>query len=397
MAATESRRRRLLGRQAEGPRGPWLRGIAAVTVLAAGAIHLAQVGVHLEEGWIVAGFFLVVGTFQVIGAVLLLRTWPAIWFWFGIVGTAAVIVIWVVSRTSGLPFGPEPSEAEELGTADAAASLIEAITVTVLGLWLMDRSAPRSRIGPALGALLVASLGLAWVASRAAGLFDPDVRATIALPQLADRVVVALVAGVVVLLGMLSAYPASRPGWWRGLMRGLLAAVVVVSGGVVWMTLPAAGGQNAACTYGPLAEVGLTSHNEVPAVQLEIGQERWFGALVLSACGPDAVQLESTQVLQSRGQGEVLGYALLPPDQRLPDEGAGQLTDGEPVDTRPVLRPGERRQLAVLLRGGDEPFNVDSFRIAYRVGDEAGSVAFAAVLGTCPPSSCGGEQRTGPS
>jgi hypothetical protein len=392
MAAAESPRGRLLGHADDGPRGSWLRGIAAVTALAAGAIHLAQVGVHLEEGWVFAGFFLVVGTVQVIAAVLLLRTWPAIWFWFGIAGSAAVIAIWVVSRTLGLPFGPEPGEVEALGTADAAASLTEAITVVALGLWLTDRSAVYRRIGPAIGLLLVTSLGVAWITTRATGLFDPDLRATIALPQLADRAVVALVAGVVIMLGLLTAYPTSRPGWWRGLMRGLLAAVVVVSGAVVSLTLPAAGGQNTACTYAPLAEVGLTSHDEVLPAQLDIGQERWFGALVLSACGSDPVQLESAEVLNSRGQAEVLGYALLPVDERLPEEGAGELsTDSGPVDSQPVLQPGEQRQLAVLLRGGGEPFNLDSLRIGYRVGDEAGSVAFATVLGTCPPSSCADE------
>ena len=361
-----------------------------MAALAGGAIHLAQVGIHLQEGWIFAGFFLVVGTLQVIAAVLLLiRPWPAVWFWLGIVGSAAVIVMWVVSRTSGLPFGPEPGEAEALGTADAAASLTETITVIVLGLWLTDRSTPHGRIGPAVAALVVASLGLAWVATRAAGLFDPDPRATIALPQFADRAVVALVAGVVVMLGLLTAFPVARPSWWRGLMRGLLAAVVVVSGAGVGLTLPAAGGQNANCAYGPLSEVSLTSHDEVLPAQLDIGQERWFAAVVLSACGSDAVQLESAEVLYSRGQAEVLGYALLPIDERLPDDGADELpSDSGPVDSQPVLRPGDQRQVAVLLRGGGEPFNLDALRIGFRVNDEAGNVAFATVLGTCPPSSC---------
>ncbi|MGH2369788.1 MAG: hypothetical protein ACRDI2_16530 [Chloroflexota bacterium] len=392
MTAVDALRERLLARADEGPSGPWLRGITSVMAVAAGVIHLAQTGPHLEESWAFAAFFLVLGVVQVVAAVLLLRTWPPFWFWFGIVGSAAVIAVWVVSRTSGLPFGPEPGEPEELGTADAAASLIEAITVIVLALWLTDRPAPRRRIGPAIAALVVAGLGLAWIVTRAAGLFEPDVRATNALPQLADRAVVALVAGVAVMLGLLTAHPTSRPRWWRGLMRGLLAAMVVLSGAVVWLTLPAAGGQNAACTYGPLAEVSLTSHDEVLPADLDIGQERWFGALVLSACGPDAVQLESAEVLSSRGQAEVLAYALLPADERLQDEGANELSsNSEPLDAQPALQPGERRQVAVLLRGGDEPFNLDSLRIGYRVGDEARSVAFAAVLGTCPPASCTGE------
>jgi hypothetical protein len=392
MAFVESMRGRLLGHADEGPRGPWLRGIAAVTTLSAGAIHLAQVGVHIEEGWVFAGFFLVVGSIQVIAAGLLLRPWPAPWFWFGIVGSATVIAIWAMSRTVGLPFGPEPGEAEALGTADSASSLTEAITVVVLALWLADRSGMRSRIGPAISLLVVASLGVVWAATRAAGLFEPDPRATIALPQLADRAVVGLVAGIVVMLGLLSAYPTSRPGWWPALMRWTLAAVVVASGALVWLTLPATGGQNAACTYAPLAEVSLTSHDEVRPARLDAGEERWFGVLVLSACGADAVQLESAQVLNSRGHAEVLGFALLPADQQMPEEGASQLPiDSERLDSQPMLHPGDERQVAVLLRGSAGRFNLDSLRIGYRVGDEAGSVAFATVLGACPPSSCTGE------
>jgi hypothetical protein len=384
--------RRLIGEQSEeSPRGPWLRGIAAVTAPAAGAIHLAQVGVHLEEGWIFAGFFLVVGTIQVIAGVLLLRAWPAIWLWFGIVGSSAVIAIWIVSRTVGLPFGEDPGQAEALGTADAAASLCEAITVVALALWLTARSAARVRIGELAAVLVVASLGVAWVATRAAGIFEPDPRATVALPQLADRAVLALVSGVAAMLGLLAARPPSPPGWWSALMRGLLAAVLVTSGALVGLTLPAAGGQNAACAYAPLAEVGQTSHGEVPPARLDVGEDRWFGALVLAACGPDAVRLESAQVLNSRGPAAVLAYALLPAGERLPEEGAAELpAASSTLDLRPVLQPGERRELAVLVRGSGEPFNLDALRIGYRVGDEAGSVGFATVLGICPPSRCPG-------
>ena len=383
---------RLGQRVDEHPRGRWLRGIAAATALAAGAIHLAQIGVHLEEGWIFAAFFLVVGTIQVIAALLLLRTWPPIWFWFGIVGSAAVIALWVVSRMFGLPFGPEPSQAEALGTADAAASLTEAITVVALAMWLGDRSGARGRIGDLAAVLVVASLGAAWVSTRATGLFDPDPRLTIALPQLADRAVVALVAGVAGMLGLLAAFPVSRPDWSSAVLRGLLAAVVVMGIVLVGVTFPAALGQNAACTYAPMAGVGYTSHHLPPPAPLASGEERWFAVLLLSACGSDAVRLESAEIINARGTADVLGYVLLPAGDRLGYAGADEV----PAHTvalarKPVLEPGERRELAVRLRGTGERFNLDSVRVRYSVGDEAGSIGFATVLSTCLPSSCGGE------
>lgn len=382
---------RLLRRVDEPPRGPWLRGIAAVTALAAGAIHLAQVGVHLEEGWIFAAFFLVVGTIQVIAGLLLVRPWLPIWFWFGIAGSAALIGLWVVSRTLGLPFGPEPGQPEALGTADAAASLTEAITVVALAAWLIDRSG-RRRIGDLAAVLLVAGLGVAWVVTRATGLFEPDPRVTIALPQLADSAVVALVAGVTAMLGLLAAFPVSRPGWWSAVMRGLLAAVVVMSVTLVGLTFPASLGQNAACTYAPLAGVGQTSHRAPPPAPLDSGEERWFGVLLLSACGSDAVRLESAQVINARGTADVLSYVLLPAGNRLDYAGADEVPPyTEALDRKPVLQPGERRELAVRLRGRGERFNLDSVRVRYSVGDEAGSIGFATVLSTCPASDCPGD------
>ncbi len=376
------------------PRWRWLRGLASGMALAAGAIHVAQVGVHLNAGWAIAGFFLVVGTVQVIAAgLLLLRAWPAIWLWFGIVGSAAVIAIWLMTRTVGPPFGSEAGQAEAVGTADAAASLAEAITIVVLALWVRDRSAVRGRGAYVAAVLVVASLGVAWAAARSAGLFDPDPRATIALPQLADRAALILVAGVALMLGMLGALPASPPSWWPALMHGLLTAILVAGGGLVLLTLPAAGGQNASCTYGPLADLGDAIHSGAPrAARLADDDERWFAVLLLSACGTASVRLESAEVVNSRGPAEVVAYALLPVGERLAQEGARALpADSRTLDSQPALQPGEQRQLVVLLRGGGGLFSLDSLRIGYRVGDEAGTLAFAVVLSTCSPSRCGAD------
>jgi hypothetical protein len=382
-------RRFFEGRADDGPRGPWLRGIASILALAAGVIHLAQIGPHSEEGWTFAAFFFVVGTVQVVAATLLLRPRPAAWFRFGLLGTAVVIGVWALSRTVGLPFGAEPGEREALGAADAAATLAEAMTVVVLAMWLGDRSAPRRQGGDVVAVALIVGLGAVWVVGRVSGVFDPDPRATIGLPQLADRAALLVVVSVAVMLGLLAVFPTSRPGWWAPLMRGLLTAVFVASGALVGLTLPAPSGQNVACTYAPITEVSRVSHDEVvPPAPLIPGAERWLAALELSVCGPDAVRLESVDVLNSRGRGEVLGYSLLPVGQRLPAEGVAELPAGSrALNSQPMLAPGEAWQLAVLIRGSDQAFNLDSLRIEYRTGDAMGTVAFATVLSTCPPAS----------
>ena len=45
---------------------------------------------------------------------------------------AAVILLWLVSRTAGLPVGPEPWEAEAVGTADLLCSGLEVVLIALL-------------------------------------------------------------------------------------------------------------------------------------------------------------------------------------------------------------------------------------------------------------------------
>jgi hypothetical protein len=54
---------------------------------------------------------------------------------------AAVILLWLVSRTIGLPVGPEPWQAEAVGTADLVCSGLEAAVVVLLLLLLTARQA----------------------------------------------------------------------------------------------------------------------------------------------------------------------------------------------------------------------------------------------------------------
>ena len=388
-------RKLLVTDEHEHSAGRWLRLIAAVLAVAAGGIHLAQVGIHLEEDWTFAAFFVVVGITQVVAGLLLLGPRPAGWFWFGIIGSALVIGIWALSRSIGLPFGAEPGRAEQLGMADAAASLFELLTIVVLALWLGARSPHAERGYPiAIGVLL--AVGALWVVARATGLFDPDPRATGASPELADRAVVALLAAIIIMFGLLSPWPLAngRPTWLRPLMRGLLGAVVISSAALVVLTLPARGGQNADCAYGPLAEVSGLSHTELPSpVPLASGEQRWMPALLLSACGGDPIVLTKVEPLNVRGDAaQIVAYALLPGGGHLNAEGATTLPPGsEAIDRRPALAAGEPHQLAVRLRGtGGGSFNIDSLRVSYAIGNESGQFGFATFVASCGLDSCPG-------
>src|SRR3954454_7764378 len=84
-----------------GPR--WL---AAGAALGAAAIHAYVAPEHLQEWWLYGAFFLGVTAVQLALAWLLARGPTVTVLLAGIWGTIGLIGIYVVSRTSGLPFTP---------------------------------------------------------------------------------------------------------------------------------------------------------------------------------------------------------------------------------------------------------------------------------------------------
>jgi hypothetical protein len=115
---------------------------AGFASLGAGLVHLAVVHEHLAEWWLFGVFFVAVGALQVGWAVLALardrvpapRAIAAV--------NAGVIVLWAVSRSVGLPVGPEQWTPEAVGLADVVCAALE---VVVVGLLLAAVRVPRDR------------------------------------------------------------------------------------------------------------------------------------------------------------------------------------------------------------------------------------------------------------
>jgi hypothetical protein len=107
--------------------------IAAALSLAAAGIHFAVLSDHLEEYVLFGVLFFALGWFQLIWAQVYL-VWPrrgaAI---LAVLVNAGAVLVWVMSRTVGLPIGPEPWLPEQVGFPDLLASSFE---IGIIGLML---------------------------------------------------------------------------------------------------------------------------------------------------------------------------------------------------------------------------------------------------------------------
>jgi len=118
-------------------------GATAAVVLcsaAAGTIHAVVTPDHFHETVIFGLFFLAVTLWQMAVVVAALhRPTQALWTSTAI-GTIAVLGIWALSRTTGLPVGPHPWTSEPTGLLDLACAAYE--TATVAGCLWLRRTAP---------------------------------------------------------------------------------------------------------------------------------------------------------------------------------------------------------------------------------------------------------------
>lgn len=127
---------------------------AAALSLVAALVHLWVAPGHFEVWWGYGAFFLAAATAQGLLAVALLR-WPGQAVPLaGIFGNLAVVALYVVTRTSGVPIGPHAARAEEAGVLDMATTAVELATVVFL-LSLLGGRARRV----AVNAVLLAGAG----------------------------------------------------------------------------------------------------------------------------------------------------------------------------------------------------------------------------------------------
>jgi len=162
------------------PRAVTRRPKVSGTVLAlaglvgsAGVIHVVAAIEHVAEDWYLGVFFVLVGAVQLLAAWWIYRrpmdrrvlTAAAL-------GGVAVALLWIFSRTTGIPFGPEAGKVSKVGVADTIATLQQLAFAAIVAalLWRPERGGRRlpwlsgsmaARLTPALlsASLLIAALG----------------------------------------------------------------------------------------------------------------------------------------------------------------------------------------------------------------------------------------------
>jgi len=135
----------------------------AVTSLATAGIHFAVMGEHFREYAAFGVFFSLVAWFQALWAlgVVVSPTRPLLTV--GLVVNVTVVVIWIVSRTTGLPIGPEPGTAEPAAFLDVLSTILEIGIVVVTATLLVRGRSAASSDGTGNGLLAVGGLALVLV------------------------------------------------------------------------------------------------------------------------------------------------------------------------------------------------------------------------------------------
>jgi len=116
----------------------WRAIPTAIFTLGAGAIHLTVMPQHFQEYRPFGVFFLLAGLAQVSLAAALLFSTGRRMAILGAAGNLAIVALWVVSRTVGLPLGDDPWHPETVGVADAAVTILE-----LMAAWNLIRLARR--------------------------------------------------------------------------------------------------------------------------------------------------------------------------------------------------------------------------------------------------------------
>lgn len=127
--------------------------IVAWLSITAGLIHALAMVDHFAHYWLYGVFFLGLTYTQVLwGAGILRRAPTARVLRIGAWANLALVALWLLTRTVGVPFGPEAGDPEPIGSMDIAAVVVELALVAYVGVILVARLRTRRGLRALLGA-----------------------------------------------------------------------------------------------------------------------------------------------------------------------------------------------------------------------------------------------------
>ena len=143
---------------------------AAAASFASAAIHFSVIGEHYQEAWYFGVFFMAAAWAQVSWAIAIIVRPTRPILIAGAALQALLVVIYLWSRTTGLPIGPDPWKPEDVAFIDVLSTLLEVVAgcaALVLIFRALDRPLSRRFSVATVGtvALLVGALTSASLAS----------------------------------------------------------------------------------------------------------------------------------------------------------------------------------------------------------------------------------------
>lgn len=138
-------------------------GAACGISVAASMIHASYIVPHFREYWLFGLFFVFSAVFQLVwGMVVWNRRSDRALLSAGAVVNLAIVVLWIVTRTVGLPIGPDPGQTEVAGLHDILASVDEIALALACGLALIPGARWKGALTVPLWVIAIASALLAF-------------------------------------------------------------------------------------------------------------------------------------------------------------------------------------------------------------------------------------------
>jgi hypothetical protein len=149
-----------------------VRAGTCAALLGSAAVHATVVSEHYEE-WPLAGlFFLGLQVVEVLLALAVVMAWGRRVATLVVLTSLGTLAVWAVSRTVGVPVGPESLQAREaVGVPDLACVVLEVVAAALVLPWALSRRRPeratpsapsRSSVLAATGVVLLAAAVTGW-------------------------------------------------------------------------------------------------------------------------------------------------------------------------------------------------------------------------------------------